>query len=153
MATNSPSLQSILIREARREDVHFIQGLLRDSDLPADDAGEHWKTFLVAVSDGAIVGTVGLEMTGTSGLLRSLAVAKSLRGIGLGKNLYEQIVERARLLDIRELGLLTTTAEGFFSSVGFYKQEASDIPAYIATSKEYRFFCPTTAVIMTKTLD
>jgi N-acetylglutamate synthase-like GNAT family acetyltransferase len=153
MAKNSASLETIVIREARQEDLPSIQGLLRDSGLPADDAGEHWKTFLVAVSASEIVGTVGLEITGSSGLLRSLAVAKSFRGIGLGKNLYEGIVNKARNLGVRELGLLTTTAEVFFSRAGFHKQEASNIPAYIASSKEYRMFCPSTAVIMTRSLD
>ena len=153
MVKNNPSKHTIVIRAASEEDVPAIQGLLRDSDLPADDAGEHWKTFLVAVSGSEVIGTVGLEITGSSGLLRSLVVVKNLRGIGIGKNLYEEIVERARLLGVRELGLLTTTAEGFFSREGFRKQEASNIPAYIASSKEYRIFCPSTAVIMTKMMD
>lgn len=144
------SLASILIRQARGEDVAAIQRLLQDSDLPADDVAEHWRTFLVAVSGGEVVGTVGLELTGASGLLRSLAVAERFRGIGLGTKLYNGIIEQARRFGIRELGLLTTTAEGFFSRVGFRKENRSTIPTFVASSKEYKFFCPSTAVIMTK---
>jgi len=153
MGTNRPSLHSIVIRQAREEDVAAIQRLLRNSNLPADDAGEHWRTFLVAVSRGEVVGTVGLEVAGSSGLLRSLAVAEPLRGIGLGWQLYNQIVEKARTLCIRELGLLTTTAEGFFSRAGFRKKEPSDIPSYIASSKEYTTYCPSSAVIMTRPVE
>jgi amino-acid N-acetyltransferase len=146
------SLKDISIREAREQDIPAIQRLLRESNLPADDAAEHWKAFLVAVSGSELVGTVGIEVTGSAGLLRSLAVAEHLRGIGLGITLYNEVLAKARSLGIRELGLLTTTAEGFFSRFGFRRETRSPLPPFIASSKEYKIFCPSTAVIMTKTL-
>jgi len=146
------SLAAVSIRPARKGDEAAIQGLLRLAELPSEDVSEHLETFLVAVVGGEIVGTVGLEVTGSSGLLRSLAVAVPLRGIGLGKLLYGEIVEKARSLGIQRLGLLTTTAEGFFARVGFEKEKRSDIPPFIALSKEYKIYCPSTAVIMTKTI-
>ena len=146
------SIAAVSIRPARKGDEVAIQGLLRLAELPSEDVSEHLETFLVAVVGGEIVGTVGLEVTGSSGLLRSLAVAVPLRGIGLGKLLYGEIVEKARSLGIQRLGLLTTTAEGFFARVGFEKEKRSDIPPFIALSKEYKIYCPSTAVIMTKTI-
>ena len=146
------SLAAVSIRPARKGDEAAIQGLLRLAELPSEDVSEHLETFLVAVVGGEIVGTVGLEVTGSSGLLRSLAVAVPLRGIGLGKLLYGEIVEKARSLGIQRLGLLTTTAEGFFARVGFEKEKRSDIPPFLALSKEYKIYCPSTAVIMTKTI-
>jgi len=146
------SIAAVSIRPARKGDEAAIQGLLRLAELPSEDVSEHLETFLVAVVGGEIVGTVGLEVTGSSGLLRSLAVAVPLRGIGLGKLLYGEIVEKARSLGIQRLGLLTTTAEGFFARVGFEKEKRSDIPPFIALSKEYKIYCPSTAVIMTKTI-
>ena len=146
------SIAAVSIRPARKGDEAAIQGLLRLAELPSEDVSEHLETFLVAVVGGEIVGTVGLEVTGSSGLLRSLAVAVPLRGIGLGKLLYGEIVEKARSLGIQRLGLLTTTAEGFFARVGFEKEKRSDIPPFIALSKEYKIYCPSTAVVMTKTI-
>jgi len=146
------SIAAVSIRPARKGDDVAIQCLLRLAELPSEDVSEHLETFLVAVVGGEIVGTVGLEVTGSSGLLRSLAVAVPLRGIGLGKLLYGEIVEKARSLGIQRLGLLTTTAEGFFARVGFEKEKRSDIPPFIALSKEYKIYCPSTAVIMTKTI-
>jgi len=146
------SIAAVSIRPARKGDEVAIQGLLRLAELPSEDVSEHLETFLVAVVGGEIVGTVGLEVTGSSGLLRSLAVAVPLRGIGLGKLLYGEIVEKARSLGIQRLGLLTTTAEGFFARVGFEKEKRSDIPPFLALSKEYKIYCPSTAVIMTKTI-
>ena len=146
------SIVAVSIRPARKGDEAAIQGLLRLAELPSEDVSVHLETFLVAVVGGEIVGTVGLEVTGSSGLLRSLAVAVPLRGIGLGKLLYGEIVEKARSLGIQRLGLLTTTAEGFFARVGFEKEKRSDIPPFIALSKEYKIYCPSTAVIMTKTI-
>ena len=146
------SIAAVSIRPARKGDEAAIQGLLRLAELPSEDVSEHLETFLVAVVGGEIVGTVGLEVTGSSGLLRSLAVAVPLRGIGLGKLLYGEIVEKARSLGIQRLGLLTTTAEGFFARVGFEKEKRSDIPPFLALSKEYKIYCASTAVIMTKTI-
>lgn len=141
-----------MIREAREQDLEPLQRLLRESGLPADDVAEHRKNFLVAISHDELVGTVGIEITGSAGLLRSLAVSEKLRGKGLGTVLYHKLIEKAQSLGIRELGLLTTTAEGFFSRLGFRKETGSPPPPFIALSKEYRIFCPSTAVIMRKTL-
>lgn len=140
----------VLIRSAGRKDVEAIRHLLRSATLPSDDVDEHLETFLVAVAGEEVVGTVGLEVTGSSGLLRSLAVAERLRGIGLGKRLYDEIVRKAQSMGVQKLGLLTTTAEGFFAKAGFSKETRDNIPAYIASSKEYRLYCPSTAAIMTK---
>lgn len=143
---------SVVIRKARKEEVGAIQEILLDCNLPPDDVGEHWKHFLVAFSGERMVGTVGLEVRDTSGLLRSLAVVDAFRGKGIGKLLYERIVASAADLGITELGLLTTTAEGFFARVGFLRLAKAQIPDFVSSSKEYKIYCPSSAVCMTKSI-
>ncbi len=152
MAQKDNRLSRIGIRTAAERDIPSIQELLRVCNLPADDIAEHWRLFLVARQGESIVGTVGLEVREKAALLRSLAVAQSHRGIGLGQLLYRRMIARAESLGLEEIGLLTTTAEKFFTRAGFRKLGTRPIPPYIAASKEYQLFCPSTAVCMTKTL-
>ena len=142
----------IIIRSATGQDHSAIRRILAESDLPSEDIMEHLPHFLVAEEGDEMVGTVGLEVRGPEALLRSLAVIERLRGKGVGGLLYSRMVEKARSLGVRELGLLTTTAEGFFRKVGFKTCDKKDIPLYISSSKEYTTYCPSTAVCMTKTL-
>src|ERR1700743_3671459 len=87
--------------------------LLQAADLSTEDITpgmlEH---FLVAHVDKALVGCAGLEaLEVETGLLRSVAVDESHRGMGLGKELVAAMEEHARGEGIRDLYLLTTTAE------------------------------------------
>ena len=133
-------------------DVAEVRQLLDMSKLPSEDIGEHIAHVLVARLGGRIVGVAGLELSGSSAVLRSLAVIAHKQGTSLGKELYGRIVDYAKSLGVKELGLLTTTAEGFFSKAGFTRIEKDQWPEYIRTTKEYRFYCPSTAVFMTKSI-
>ena len=54
------------IRQAARADEADIRSLLRSCDLPDDDIGHHLPNFVVAGHEGRIVGTIGLEVLGSS---------------------------------------------------------------------------------------
>ena len=127
-----------------------IRLLLENSQLPSEDIGDHLEHFLVAKSEGKVVGAVGLELFGASALLRSLVVERAQRGKSLGKELYRAVVTHAKDRGVNELGLLTTTAEGFFAKEGFRKVEGEMIPAYVKSTKEYQILCPSSAVCMVK---
>lgn len=136
------------IRQATRADDKNIRSLLRSCDLPDDDIGHHLPNFVVAGHEGRIVGTIGLEVLGSSALLRSLAVEVSSRRAGLATRLVEVIVERAQQLGVRELWLLTTTAESFFANLGFRTVPRDEAPADIQSTREFRALCPVSAVLM-----
>lgn len=131
-------------------EVQAVQGLLRACGLPWEDIHDHFDHFLVARQGKRIVGAVGLEHAGSSGVIRSLAVAEEFRGTGIGRQLYRRIVDHARQLGVTELGLLTTTAEGFFEREGFRTCGSEQVPEYVRTTKEYLQYCPSSAVCMTK---
>jgi amino-acid N-acetyltransferase len=142
----------IEFNQADPEDIDAIRRLLRACDLPSADFEEHLPYFIVAKEKGLVIGTVGLEHSGSSAVIRSLAVEANQRGRGIGKKLTQHIIKVAQGLNVGELGLLTTTAEGFFSAEGFQQVKGTEIPAFIQATKEYQIYCPSSAVCMTRTL-
>ena len=141
-----------LIRQAQSSDRRAIRALLKKADLPFEDVQTGRQTFLVAVCEGRIVGTAGLEAYGESGLLRSLAVAEESRGRGLGSELVENMTEEARKTGVRELYLLTMTAAPFFTRRGFEKIDRSKAPAPLQGTTEFASLCPVSSVCMRRGL-
>ena len=137
-------------RTATQNDLVQIQQLLKDSNLPFEDIAEHLPSFVVAEDGQNMIGVAGLEVYGKAGLLRSVAVIESHRSKGIGSLLYDQIVSQTQKKGLRELSLLTTTAEKFFGRKGFRKVEGDAIPQYVKSTKEYQIFCGSTAVCMKK---
>jgi N-acetylglutamate synthase-like GNAT family acetyltransferase len=64
------------------------------SGLPITGVAEALCSFIVAESDGKLVGVVGLELCCEHALLRSTAVAPNWRARGLGRQLVERIIYR-----------------------------------------------------------
>ena len=102
--------------------------------------------------DGRLVGVVGLERFGATGLLRSLAVSAEHRGHGLGLELVRALEEHAAHTGTGALVLLTETARDFFFRVGYRVITRAQAPAAVRESSEFRSLCPDSAVCMTKQL-
>lgn len=141
-------MSDALIRQAEAHDLEAVLALLRSAGLPTEGVREHFRHFLVAELDGAIVGCVGLELYGAHTLLRSLAVAKEHQKQGLGTRLTQQIIAQASSLGLKEIILLTTTAENFFRHFGFEKITREEAPREVHKSVEFHSACPTTATCM-----
>ena len=138
---------------ARPHDLQDALDLLRRCELPEHGVAERWgHYFVVREDDGRVVGTGGLEVHGTDGLLRSVGVEADYRGQGLGVKLVEAVVERATQLDLRAVYLLTTTARDFFARRRFADSPRDEAPAPIRESWEFRTGCPATAVLMKRDL-
>lgn len=128
--------------------------LLEASALPHRDVtADLMAHFLLARGGGALLGVIGLEPLGAVGLLRSLAVASSDRGRGLGIELTRALERHARGLGIARLYLLTTTAEQFFGKLGYRTVSRAEAPAPIQGTTEYRELCSSTSICMIKDLD
>jgi arsenate reductase len=61
-------------------------------------------------------------------------------------------LERAARAGATSACLLTTTAEAFFTHIGFARIDRADVPAALLQSVEFRGACPSTAVIMRRAL-
>ena len=142
------------VEPATPEDLGAIRALLSANGLPVQDLVESAATFLIARSDGAVAGAVGLEAFAASGsaLLRSLCVAGAHRNRGIARSLFAAIESVARGLDVRDLYLLTTTAAPFFERQGFAVAARAAAPPDIQATAEFRDLCPSTATFMRKQL-
>lgn len=136
------------IRAAHWQDAVAVRALLAHAKLPLDGVPDDLAHFLVAESDGTVVGVIGLEPYGDAALLRSAVVAPAVRGTGLGVRLVHALLEAARASGARELVLLTTTAEDWFPRFGFERITRESAPASMHASEEFRGACPASAVVM-----
>jgi amino-acid N-acetyltransferase len=138
------------IREATSDDVGPVLALLEAAELPTVGVGQSLRGFLVAESDGTIVGSVGVEHCGHRvALLRSTAVRNDWRGRGVGRRLVGRAIAAADAKGIIALYLLTTTAESYFAELGFVRIERDDAPSSIKATEEFRSGCPASAAVMT----
>ncbi len=138
-----------MMKLALPEDLTGIVALLAAADLCHDDLTlEHLAHFLTLRDGGELIGAVGLEVFGSDALLRSLIVASSHRGEGLGIQLVEGIEAHAHDIGVTSLYLLTTTADRFFDRHGYARIERASVPEAIGATTEFVSFCPDTAVCM-----
>lgn len=140
------------IRGASSGDIEAISSLLAQLDLPLAGVEQHLRDFFVAVTRKDVVGTGGVEIYGTEGLLRSVAVAPSLQGKGVGMALASRALAHARERSVESVYLLTATAEGYFKKLGFAPIDREAVPGAVRESAEFTHACPETAICMYKRL-
>ena len=136
------------IRQASPNDLTTIKQLLESASLPTLGVAEHVQHYLVAEKEGAIVGTIGLEVYGETALLRSAVVASDLQKTGIGSLLYTHNLAQARQLGVQRLILLTNTAEKYFARKGFKKIDQKSVTGPITVSVEFTGVCPSHAACM-----
>jgi amino-acid N-acetyltransferase len=133
---------------ASATDWEAIRSLLETNNLPFSDLSESPISFFVARDDEKIVGCIGLEIYENTGLLRSFAVTTELQNMGIGKELYKNLLEYAGRTQIESLHLLTTTAREYFSRIGYRQADRNRAPAKIAGSAEFAGLCPVSSTYM-----
>ncbi len=140
------------LRSARSADLPQVLSLLNGAGLPTAGVAEVFSHFVVAESEGRLVGAAGLEIYGASALLRSVVVEDSWRGSGVGRRLIENALDTAKQRGIEDVFLLTTTAEHYFPRFGFSCVNRESAAAGVQASVEFQGACPSTAVLMRKAL-
>ncbi|MEK7403426.1 MAG: arsenic resistance N-acetyltransferase ArsN2, partial [Gemmatimonadota bacterium] len=152
MIAPSTETAAARIRAASQGDLPAVERLLTASQLPLDGVRESFTDFIVAESNGDIVGAAGLEICRDDALLRSVAVHTDWRGKGVGRALVTRAIADAEARGINALYLLTTTAEHYFPTLGFSKVTRDDVPADVRATKEFTTACPDSAVAMKRAL-
>jgi len=149
----SSAMKEIRVAAFRVEDRPELEAFLQMQELPIVDLNPKMLAdFLVARREGILVGTAGLERHTKMGLLRSVAVDRSLRGVGLGKRLVMSMEDRARGRGVKQMFLLTNSAEEFFLSMGYRPLDRLDAPSGIRHTQQFRDLCPANSTFMTKIL-
>lgn len=152
MATDSRNDQCVGLRSAAASDLPAILDLLGRAQLPSAGVAEALPHFVIAENGEQIVGVAGLEVYGESALLRSVAVEESWRGSGVGRTLIERALSITRERGIKDVFLLTTTAEDYFPRFGFACVSRDSVATAVQESTEFKGACPASAVIMRKAL-
>jgi amino-acid N-acetyltransferase len=127
-----------------------IRALLIAEKLPVDDLPADLDNFIVAIEDDEVIGVAGLEIYGSCGLLRSLAVNPDRRGKGVASKLLLHIEELAVLTALKEVYLLTETASDYFNRKDYDKITRGDVPIEVQRSSEFSHVCPQSAIVMKK---
>jgi amino-acid N-acetyltransferase len=150
-----PPLGSLVtLRPATPADLAAVRALLASAGLPLDGIEEQFVDgFVVAESDGVVVGAEGVELYGQDGLLRSAVVDDTWRGRGVGDALTRDRLAWARARGLRSVWLLTTTAADYFPRHGFEPVSRDVAPAAVRASREFASVCPSSATAMRLTLD
>ena len=135
---------------ASQNDLPMVRALLSENGLPEEDVGEHIEYFLLAWDNGLLIGTAGVELLGTSGLLRSLCVRSNYRNRGIATELCNRIEVYARNAGVNRLYMLTTTAKDYFFLRGYSVCSRDSVPTAVQATAEFRSLCSCTAVCMVR---
>nr|MDO8135527.1 arsenic resistance N-acetyltransferase ArsN2 [Candidatus Njordarchaeum guaymaensis] len=140
----------IRLRKATRRDLPLIERLLKENDLPFQDVLAKIDSLFIVSSNSQNTGIGGVEVYGEYGLLRSVAIDKPFRGKGYGKALCDKLIQRAKRKGVKELYLLTTTADDFFRRMGFERVVRDSTPLVLQNTSEFRDLCPVSSICMRK---
>ncbi|HWR41997.1 arsenic resistance N-acetyltransferase ArsN2 [Sporomusa sp.] len=137
------------IREATVNDSPKVNQLLVSAGLPIDGVEANINHFLVAVSkDTELLAVIGMERSGSYGLLRSLAVTPGSRKQGIAAELVTTALGKARSSGVQEIYLLTETAERFLQRFGFVRIVRSQIPDSLIGASALNSACPECSTCM-----
>ena len=142
--------EGVSINPAAPGDLGDILAHLSAVDLPHEGVAEYLEGFLVARDGkGRLAGAIGMERHGSTGLLRSAAVAPGLQRSGLGSCLTSALLRRAEGEGVEKVVLLTTTARDFFARrFGFSVADRGEFDRQLSGSPEWRLPRCSTAVCM-----
>jgi amino-acid N-acetyltransferase len=124
----------ILVRPARTSDVKSIRELVDSYAAPGQMLSKETVTlyesvqeFLVAEKDGVVVGCGALHVLWEDlAEVRTVAVSQEFHKQGIGHQILEAIIERARHIGIKRIFCLTFQTQ-FFGSIGFKEIQGTPV--------------------------
>ncbi|NOR59825.1 MAG: GNAT family N-acetyltransferase [Methanosarcinales archaeon] len=114
------------IRPAGTGDIPDIKSILSQYILETELADDNIDQFIVAETGGRIVGCACLVSSMDIIDLRSIAVLPSWKNKGIGRRLFETLMQRAKGMTDRIF--VRTTAKDFFEKMGFEALDGSQKP-------------------------
>jgi amino-acid N-acetyltransferase len=144
--------EPMMFRSATPADRPALIELLHQVDLLTDDLPADLTTFTLAVEDETLTGAAGVEVAGSAGLLRSVAVSPTYRQQQIGRHLVDASLKLAADKGLTSLYLITTTSDGYFERLGFSRVDREKVPDAIAQTCQFSDLCPASSVVMLKEL-
>jgi amino-acid N-acetyltransferase len=122
--------------------------ILKMHQLPVEDIDLGKQHFFGYFKNDTLLGIGALEINNNSALVRSLAVSKEIQNTGIGSKLLYHLITETKRLNLKDLFLLTETADKFFSQHGFVTINRKDVPKHISVTEEFKNLCPDSAICM-----
>ena len=135
-------------RLAEASDRGAVVALLQAENLVTIDLTPSGVLLLLAHADGHLAGVVGIQPRGRVGLIRSLAVERDFRGLGIGHALVARAEALAADSGLHTLFLLTDGATTFWTKYGYVAVPRVDVPPEIQDTAQFTSLCPASAVCM-----
>lgn len=126
---------------------------LSQAGLPTEDLHDQGgKYYALGEADGETLAFGGLVPLGDEALLRSVVVPSEARGTGRGALMVDALAEMAGAYGVRRLWLLTTDADAYFQRLGFEPMPRDHASPEVAATRQFSDLCPSSAVVMCRTL-
>ena len=114
-------MSDLIIRSATCDDAEAVHALIASHQAeghllprPLDEVQRHAPNFVVGEVDGRLAACAELvSLSKTRAEIRSLVVAKDIRGIGVAARLFNELRARAVKAGVRELAAFTHNARFF----------------------------------------
>jgi len=144
-----------IIRNCTTEVLPDAIKLLNQNKLPTNDLLGDLESIKLysCLKSKLLIGIAGLQIFSDKALLRSLAVHPEYKGMGYGKLLVQHVETEALNFGVRELYLLTNSAEKYFLKFNYKIIPRDRLPDQIKQSQQFKTLCPVTAVAMKKTIE
>jgi len=82
-----------------------------------------------------------------------VAVSEGFRKYKIARRLVNDLTKQVRLEGVKELYLITTTADSYFEKQGYERISRDNVPAEIAQLQQFSSICPSSAVVMKKAIE
>ncbi|MNF49641.1 hypothetical protein D3C84_309190 [compost metagenome] len=142
----------MLMKPVEGAELEKLRLALSGSGLPFDDVGQPGQQFFRFELDGDWIAYGGLEGEGPDRLLRSMVVADSRRGQGIGTRMLAALERYACGHNVLALHLLTNSAADFFSAHGYSRLDRCAAPDSISQTAQFSTLCGSSAIYLCKTL-
>jgi ribonucleotide monophosphatase NagD (HAD superfamily)/N-acetylglutamate synthase-like GNAT family acetyltransferase len=141
----------VRVRSATPGDDDGIRVLVKEAGLAETDGGGSGSdgSAVVAEVDDAPVATAGVRTQNKDAYLHSVVVRPNDQGLGLGTLIVAAALGEARRQGANRCFLLTETASGFFSKLGFEPTDRDGMPGWVL---EVARDCATSAAAMSRRL-
>ena len=124
-----------------------------DARVRAEVPAAQWQQTSVLHDHLPEMLEIMVKILGDETDVATAAVDLGLRGTGIGRALVERVLAEAASYRVREVYLLTNTAERWFTRFGFRHVDRGDVPEPIRSTAEYRELCPASAAVMMREIE
>jgi amino-acid N-acetyltransferase len=128
----------LFFRKATKDDTDLLKKFILQGGISNQGIENNIDQFIIMeTNEKEIVGTVGLEVHGNCGLIRSLVMSRTITSEEILIRLLQEAIKAAKDKQVEALYLLTKVTP-IFQSIGFYPVQYSNVPFDIIASDHVR---------------